>query len=144
MDAKSLLICSNKADTETSRRYFEFSTTPGDGKLAASHAYVIELLNLAQDLYNVEMDFDAELRMRYVRIRLKTSLTIRFQFEDSVQDVDLEKGSSILLLRVWHMLPMDIMNEYKRVGLTLLQSSLTKDRNHLLTIFGMEEVETNI
>jgi SAM-dependent methyltransferase len=144
MDAKSLLICSNKADTETSRRYFEFSTTPGDGKLAASHAYVIELLNLAQDLYNVEMDFDAEVRMRYVRIRLKTSLTIRFQFEDSVQDVDLEKGSSILLLRVWHMLPMDIMNEYKRVGLTLLQSSLTKDRNYLLTIFGMEEVETNI
>lgn len=144
MDSKALLLCTNKPDTETSRRYFEFSVTPGDNKLAASHTFLFDLFNLTDDLYDVEMDFDSQLHMRYVRVRLRISLTIRFQFKDSVHDVNLEKGSTILLLRVWHMTPVDIINELKRIGLTLLQSSMTKDRNYLLTIFGMEEAETKI
>jgi SAM-dependent methyltransferase len=144
MDSKALLLCTTKPDTETSRHYFEFSVNPGENKLASSHTLLFDLFSLTEDLYDVEMDFDIELRMRYVRIRLKTSLTIRFRFKGSVHDVNLEKGSTILVLRVWHLTPVDTINELKRVGLTLLQSSMTKDRNYLLTIFGMEETETKV
>jgi hypothetical protein len=144
MDAKTLLVCSHKPDTETSRRYFEFSTTPGDTKLAASHKFLVDLLNLTEDLYTVEMGYDAERHMRYVRIRLKTALTLRLQFKDSVHDVELEKGSTVLLLRVWQISDMDIINEYQRVGLKLFQSSITQDRNYLLVILGMEEAETSL
>jgi SAM-dependent methyltransferase len=140
MDANALLVCSNRADTEASRRYFEFSTSRLTS-LAGTHTGVIELLNITDDLYSVEMDFDVERRMRYVRIRLNTALTIRFQFEDSVHDVNLEKDSTVMLLRVWHLSPREIMNEYERAGMKLLQSSMTKDRNYLLTIYGMEEAE---
>lgn len=144
MDANALLVCTNKPDTETSRRYFEFSPTPGSHELSPGHRMVPDLLNLTKDLYEVEMGFDEKLMMRYVRIRLSTSVTIRFQFEDGAHDVQLEKGSAVLLLRVLHFSAVDIINELKQVGLTLLQSSMTRDRNYLLTVFGMEETETKL
>jgi hypothetical protein len=144
MDSKSLLICTDKPDTETSRNYFEFNPTPGSTALSPSHRFVPELLNLTEDLYNVEMGFDEKRSMRYVRIRMKVAITMRFQFDESTHDVNLEKDSAVLLLRVWHESALGIIDEAQKVGFKLLQSSLTKDRNYLLTIFGMEEAETNI
>jgi len=144
MDAHSLLICSDKPDTDTSRTYFQFNPTPESTALSPSHRFVPEMLNITEELYRVEMGFDEKRLMRYVRIRLNTAITIRFKFDDSVRDVNLEKDSTILLLRVWHKSTLGIIDEAQRAGFTLLQSSLTKDRNYLLTIFGVEEVETKV
>ncbi len=144
MDGKALLVCTNKPDTETSRRYFEFSATANRSELSPGHRLVLDLMNVSDDLYKAEMGFDERRMMRYVRVRLNTALTIRFRFENSMHDVNLEKDSTILLLRVWHNSALGLIDEYQRVGLKLLQSSMTKDRNYLLTIFGMEETETLI
>lgn len=142
MSANDLLLYTAKPDTETARHYFAFNPTPGVSKLSPNHSFVPGLLNISEDLYDVEMGYDERKRMRYVRIRLNTALTIRFQFEGGTRDVSLEKDSTILLLRVWHKSALEIIDEFQKAGLTLLQSSLTKDRNYLLTLFGVEEVET--
>jgi SAM-dependent methyltransferase len=144
MDAGALLVCTNKPDTETARRYFEFNTSPGANKLSPGHRLVLELLNVDSELYDVEMGFDERRMMRHVRVRLNTAITIRFQFEDSMHDVNLEKDSTILLLRVWHNAALTLIDKYQNVGLELLHSSMTRDKNYILTVFGMKEIETTL
>lgn len=139
MDADALLICTDKPDTETSRGYFAFDPNPKSVELAPNYRFVPELLNITDDLYEVEMNFDERNKMRYVRVRLNTAITIRFQFENGVHDVSLEKDSTILLLRVWHKSALELIDAAQKIGLKLLQSSLTKDRNYILTVYGVEE-----
>jgi len=76
--------------------------------------------------------------MRYIRVRLKAAITIRFNFGDTERTVDLEKGDAILLLRIWHMTALEIISAFEKTGFTLVQSSLTKDRQYFLSISGVE------
>jgi uncharacterized SAM-dependent methyltransferase len=102
-------------------------------------------MNLDESLYDVETGFDERKRMRYIRIRLKMALTIKFESENAERSVHLEKGSTILLLRVWHMKALEIISNFEKSGFKLLQSSMTKDREYILTISGVDtkaELET--
>jgi len=139
MDEDALVVFTNKPDTETSRRYFEFNSRPGASKVSPTQRLVLDLLGITEDLYDLEMGYDERRRMRYVRVRLNTAITVRFRFEGGSHEVSLEKDSTILLLRVWHRSAVEFIEMYQKVGLKLLQSSMTKDRNFLLTIFGVEE-----
>ncbi len=132
-----LLVYTDKPDTEASRRYFEFSRTDDPNKLAPNHRFILDLMNIDEGLYDAETGFDQKRRMRYVRIRLKKSLTIKFRFEEAERGVSLEKGSAILLLRVWHMNALEIISKFEDAGFKLLQSSMTKDREYILTISGV-------
>ena len=138
MSGKDLLMYTDGPDTEASRQYFDFSPLSGLEKLAQSDQYVLNLLNVDESLYEAEMGFDPRLKMRYVRVRLKTSITIKFSFEDAEREVILEKGETILLLRIWHMTALEIISEFEKTGFRLLQSSLTKDRQYFLSISGVE------
>ena len=144
MGASDLLVYTDKPDTEASRRYFESNPTPASAKLAPGYRLIPELLNITEDLYDPEMGFDEHKRMRYLRIRLNTAITISFRFKHGKRNVNLEKGSTVLLLRVWHKSALELIDEFQETGLALLQSSMTKDRHYLLTIFGMEEAETSL
>ena len=84
------------------------------------------------------MNFDQQKRVRFIQVRLKVGLTIKFKFENGEREVSLEKGETILLWRAWHQTALEIIAEFEKVGFTLLQSSLTKDRQFLLTISGVE------
>lgn len=138
MNVNDLLMYTDKADTELSRRYFDFSPTPNSGKLSPNHQYILDLLNIDESLYDVEMGFDTILRMRYVRVRLKSAITIKFNFGSIERMVSLEKQDTILLLRVWHMTPLEVISEFEETGFTLVQSSLTKDRQYFLSISAVE------
>jgi hypothetical protein len=133
-----LLMYTVKPDSEATRRYFDFGATPGAGKLSQSHKYILDLMNIDESLYEPEMGFDRTSKMRYIRIRIKKALTIQFKFGDSERHVTLEKGDTILLLRVWHMTAYEIIGEFEKAGFTLLQSSLTKNRQYFLSISGVE------
>ncbi|MDN3263311.1 L-histidine N(alpha)-methyltransferase [Streptomyces sp. CSDS2] len=134
-----LLMYTGKPDTEVARRYFDFNSSPGASKLPASHKYILDLLNIDESLYDAEMGFDQTLRMRYIRVRLKKAITLQFGFGDSEErSVNLEQGDTILLLRVWHLTALEIITEFERSGFTLLQSSLTRDRQYFLSISGVE------
>lgn len=138
MSGNDLLMYTDKPDTETSRRYFDFNSAPGISKLSPNHQYILGLLNIDESFYDAEMGFDPVQRMRYIRVRLKTALTVNFSFGDMERRVYLEKGDTILLLRIWHMTALEIISEFEKSGFTLLQSSLTKDRQYFLSISGVE------
>ncbi len=138
MSDNDLLMYTDKPDTEAARRYFDFNSTSGLNKLSPSHQYILGLMNIDESLYDVEMGFDSVQGMRYIRVRLRSAITIKFDFGKAERTVDLEKGATILLLRVWHMTALELISEFGKVGFALLQSSLTKDRQYLLSISGVE------
>ena len=142
MGPDDLLVYSDKPDTEAARHYFDFNPQPGLTELSPNHRFILDLMNIDKSLYDVEMGFNEETRMRYVRIRLKTTLTINFKFEDGEREVHLEKGDTILLLRVWHLTTLEILAEFEKIGFILLQSSLTRDRQFQLTISALESRST--
>lgn len=138
MGSHDLLLYTRKPDTKASRRYFDFSPDKGSAAtLSPLYSFALNLLNLDSSLYQPEMGFDEEARMRYVQIRFKTALTIRFQFKDSVRDVSFEKGDAILLLRVWHQTVLELTSQFDEVGFSLLHATLTQDREYLMTISGV-------
>ena len=144
MGQDDLIVYTLKPDTEMSRGYFDFhneqgkDASPKVGDVLAGLHSVLDELSIEESLYNVEMGFDEIKRMRYVRLRLKIALTISFVFDQGQRDVQLEKGDAILLWRAWHLTPLEIISDFEKVGFTLLQSSLTKDRQYLMTISGVE------
>jgi hypothetical protein len=146
-----LLAYTLKPDTEMSRGYFDFhkerdkESSPKAGNVldglrtvADGLHTVLDELRIDESLYDVEMGFSESKRMRYVRIRLKAALTIGFTFDDGHRSVQFEKGDTILLWRAWHQTPLEIISDFEKIGFTLLQSSLTKDRQYLLTISGVD------
>jgi len=133
-----LFVYSDKPDSEAERHYFDFSLEPGSTSLSPKYRFILDLLNIDESLYDAEMGYNEQKHMRYVRVRLNTALTLKLKFEDSERDVHMEKGDTILLLRVWHMTVPEIISEFEKAGFALLQSSMTKDRQYLLTISGVD------
>lgn len=138
VSAHDVLICSNKTDTEAARRYFDFSSVPNSGKLSPNHQYMLDLLNVDESLYEAEMGFDKQRMMRYIRVRLKTALSIAFKFDAIDRVVHFEKGDTILLLRIWHMTALEIITLMGNAGFMLVHSGLTSDRQFILTAWGVE------
>jgi len=137
MGNNDLLLYTRKPDTKAARRYFDFNPDRGATTLSPLYSFALGLLGLDPSLYEAEMGFDEETRMRFVQIRLKTSVTIKFEFDEGERDVTFEKGDTILLLRVWHQTVLELISQFDEVGFTLLHSSLTKDREYLMTIYGV-------
>jgi len=139
MSSRDLLVYTDKPDTEASRGYFDFNLRSDVATtLSPNHQYILDLLNIHESSYDAEMGFDSAKRMRYIRIKMKVAITIEFKFEDVQRKVTLEKGDTILLLRVWHLTALEIISEFEKAGFTMLQSSLTKDRKAFLSISGVE------
>ena len=138
MGENDVLAYTGKPDSEASRRYFDFHPTSGNATVSPINRYTLDLLGVDDSLYDVEMGYDGQKRMRYVRVRLKSSIIIKFKFADGEKQVRIEKGESILVLRVWHMSALEIISEFEKAGFILLESHMTKDRERLLTISGID------
>lgn len=148
MSKDDLLIYTAKLDTEASRRYFDFSSDPnqsirpGLSSLAPSHKYILDLMNVSDDLYTVESGFDEKKFMRYIRIRLRTSITLEFQNGRISRKVNLEKGDTLLMLRYWHQSAQEIVSIFEGIGFIMLHSNITNDRQFILSISGVESKPT--
>lgn len=139
MSRDDLLIYTDKLDTETSRRRFAYSTTlESNSTLAPLDRYILEMLGIDESLYEVERGFDDVEFKKYVRIRFKTSVTLKFAFDGRGHEVSFEKGDTVLLLRVWFLTSLEIITEFEKAGFALLQSSLTLDREYFLSVSGIE------
>jgi uncharacterized SAM-dependent methyltransferase len=135
---KDILLYSDKPDTEIDRRYFNFNPDiDSTAALSPNHRFIFDLLNIDESLYDVEMGFNEQKRIRFIRARLKSALVIDFKFITGERRVELQKGDTILLWRAWHQTTFEIVSNFEEVGFTLLQSSLTQDRQYLLTISGV-------
>lgn len=141
MGSDDLLVYSSGVDATTNRSYFDVNADAGASALSSKYSYIFDLLNIDESTYDVEMGFNAEKRVRYIRVRLKVGLTINFKFENGERNVKLDKGDTILLWRAWHQTALEIITDFEATGFSLLQASLAKDRQFLLSISGVETKE---
>jgi hypothetical protein len=134
MGRKDLLIHTIKLDTETTRRYFDFSADAQLQPLAPQYKFIVDLLNIDPSYYNVEMGYDEEHMHRFLRIRLKVALTINFDFDGIERVVDLNKDDSILMWRYVHQDMFATLDQLRRTEFHPLHASLTDDAEYLLSI----------
>lgn len=137
MSEQDLFIYTGKPDSEASRRYFNFN--PNDESLVVPpiDGFTLEILSIDPSFYQTEMGYSEQHKMRYIRVRLKHPITIHFVSDSINRDVTLEKNETILVWRAWHWTTHEIISDFEDVGLTLLQATLTRDRQYLLTICGV-------
>lgn len=134
MGANDLLIHTQKLDSEETRRYFDFNFDPGNASLSPNHRLIFDLLNIDEQFYAVEMGYDRSNRQRYIRIRLKVALDIKFMFNEGVREIDFDKGEAILLWRASQDSALDIINQFDRSDFYILQSSQSEDQDYILTV----------
>jgi uncharacterized SAM-dependent methyltransferase len=134
MGANDLLIHSQKLDSPSTRRHFDFNTQPGEQVLPPIHSLVVDLLNIDPLLYEIELGYDDHKKERYERIRLKISLTIKFVFKEGERLISIDKGEAILIWRASQDTAFDVINQLDRNDFYTLQSSQTEDQEYILTV----------
>lgn len=134
MGINDILIHSTKLDTEATRHHFDFDVRPGETKLAAIHGLVTNLLNIDPSYYSVETGYDAELKQRFERIRLKIAITLKLSFHGGERLIEMNKDDTILTWRGLQQTSSDINLQFEKNDFYLLHSSQTKNREYILTV----------
>lgn len=134
MNRNDLLIYMLKLDTDSARRYFDFSIDTTLQSLDPKAKMMVDLFNLNESFYDIEMGFDTEKQTRYIRLRLKVALTITFEFDNGTRSVNLNKDDTILLWRYWHETASEVINRLQRNDFRPLHVSKTEDNEYLLAI----------
>jgi uncharacterized SAM-dependent methyltransferase len=134
MSRNDLFVHNLKLDNEVSRNYFDFGINDKTPALDVKAKMLLDMLGIDESFYDVEMGFEPTLKERYIRIRLKIELTIKFIFEKREHLLELKKNEAILLWRYWHQDVRDVIMQLHRNEFDVMQSSLTEDRAYLLTI----------
>lgn len=142
MGRNDLLIHTQKLDTETTRRFFDFNLEQGTASLAPNHRFIFDLLNIDESFYSAEMGFDQERRERFIRVRLKVAVTIKFEFGDGERLVEFNKNDTILLWRYWHQDAFEVLRQFEFCDFNPLQVSQTEDREYVLTISQIKSEQT--
>jgi uncharacterized SAM-dependent methyltransferase len=138
MGQDDLLIYMQKLDSLRSRLYFDFNTQSGVVALSADHLLVLDLLNIDESFYSVEMGFDESKRERYIRARLKVALTIEFDSGKDIRRIALDAGDAILLWRFHHQTAPEITADFDRSGFDVLHTSRTKDKDYMLLVSSIK------
>jgi SAM-dependent methyltransferase len=143
MGEGDVLIYTGKPDSEESRRYFVVNDEEDNTKLSPNYSFMLDMLNIDQDLYDVDMGYDSAKRMRYIRVRMRQSISVQFRHKDISRNVDIEKGETILMLRVWHMSVLETVTRFEDVGFVMLQSNMPKNYGRMLIICGIDTKSEN-
>lgn len=133
MGSQDFLLHTQKLDSDISRRYFDFNAQPGNNSLSPNHRFIFDLLSIDESFYEVEMGYKEEQNQRYIQVRLKVSLTIKFEFEEGERVLEFNKGDTILLWRSWQQSALDVANQFDNNGFRIIQSSQTADGEYILT-----------
>ncbi|HEU5187556.1 MAG TPA: L-histidine N(alpha)-methyltransferase [Candidatus Saccharimonadales bacterium] len=134
MAPPDLLICPLKLDTEATRQHFHFVDGATIQPLPPQYKFLVDMLGIDPSFYEVEMGFDEKIKARYLQIKLKFALSIRFQFNGVERVVSLNKDDRLLVWRYWHQSAMEIYSQFERNGFGVLQSTQTEQHDCVLTI----------
>ncbi len=134
MGINDIFIYTYKLDTQTTRNYFDFSTDPSQIRLADIHRFVVDLLNIDESYYTVELGYDPRLQQRTEHLRLNVSLKLIFKFKAGIREVELNKGSSILTWRSHQQTAADIHRQIERNDFYILNSTQTDDCEYILSV----------
>jgi uncharacterized SAM-dependent methyltransferase len=134
MNRQDLLIYNLKLDSKTSRQYFDLGIRTKSTPLDAHKKMLVDLLNIDESLYDVEMGYDDQLRERYLHLRLKVALKITFSLDKGDRVIEFNKNDTILVWRYWHQSALDVIQQFERNKFHPLQISQTEDKEYILTI----------
>lgn len=134
MNRNDVFVYNLKLDSEAARQYFDFGIGHNMPALDAKSEMILSLLGIDKSFYDVEMGYDAGRKERYIRIRLKLELTVKFTFENGERSVKFNKNDTILLWRFWHQGVQDVIRQLHKNDFDVLQTSLTEDKDYLLTV----------
>ncbi|MGH7157467.1 MAG: L-histidine N(alpha)-methyltransferase [Candidatus Saccharimonadales bacterium] len=134
MNRQDLLVYNLKLDSKTSRQYFDLGIRTESGPLDAHKKMLVDLLNIDESLYDVEVGYDDQLRERYMRLRLKVALAITFSLEKGDRVIEFNKNDTILVWRYWHQSVQEVITQLTHNHFDVLQTSQTEDKDYLLTV----------
>lgn len=134
MNRQDLLVYNLKLDSKTSRQYFDLGIRTESTPLDAHKKMLVDLLNIDESLYDVEVGYDDQWRERYMHIRLKVALAITFSLEKGDRVVEFNKNDTILVWRYWHQSAQEVMTQLTHNHFDVLQTSQTEDKDYLLTV----------
>lgn len=132
MGKHDIFIQCMKLDSVNSRRFFDLNIDDSSQHLLApQERFLLDLLGIDESYYEVLQYFDEQQRMRQARIKLKVDLSI--VFTELNKRVQLRKGESLLLWRVWHLKGHEAAAQLRRTNFDVLQLSKTNNQEYLLT-----------
>ncbi|HYG83635.1 MAG TPA: L-histidine N(alpha)-methyltransferase [Verrucomicrobiae bacterium] len=139
MGRNDLLVFTRKLDTPRARTFFDFNPDDSVAPLPPRHKMIPDLLNIDESFYDVEQLFDTTDQARYIRIRMKVTLSIIFEIDGRERTVTLEKGDALLLWRARHQNTFDVIRQFDRNNFELLNASKTRDNEYILLIYEVKD-----
>lgn len=134
MNRQDLLVYNLKLDSKTSRQYFDLGIRTESTPLDAHKKMLVDLLNIDESLYEVEVGYDDQLRERYMHLRLKVALRITFTLDKGDRIIEFNKNDTILVWRYWHQNVQAVVTQLAHNNFDVLQTSQTEDKDYLLTV----------
>lgn len=128
------LISSLKLDTEASRRFFDFNPEFDQSFLPPHNKNVLDILNITPDFYDIDQGYDEIHKIRYIKVILKYSLTIKIRTKLFAKDIELNKNDTILLWRAHHFTDMETLELYAESGFDLVSAMKNSDATSMLLI----------
>ncbi|HEU4914724.1 MAG TPA: L-histidine N(alpha)-methyltransferase [Candidatus Saccharimonadales bacterium] len=137
---KNCIVMSTlKMDTLKSRRFFDFNPErPSKSILSPHFKNALELLGIDESLYETEQYFDASQKSRFIKLRLKFTLTLTLQTGRYIKSITFQKGDQLLIWRAWHFNEREIINTWADNGFTLLNCSRCQSEEYLLMTHKVE------
>lgn len=137
-----IFIFGQRLDTDHSKISFDMysgdmSTTTKPSTLDNLDKWILDLLNISEDLYDVEEVYSEQERSRYIRILLKVDLKIVFKLEGIEQTVSFNKGDRIILWRYRHQTYTEATNEMVNTGFNILHTSTSMSNERVLIISNL-------
>jgi uncharacterized SAM-dependent methyltransferase len=134
LGVNDLLMWTNKLDGLKSRRFFDFNIESDRNLLPFHNKYVLDLLNINSALYDIEQFFDVKRKSRFIQVRLKATITLEFELDHYKKAVNLEKGETILILKVRHFTANEIVQMHLQASLNPIQVIQLENEEYALLI----------
>jgi uncharacterized SAM-dependent methyltransferase len=139
MGRNDLMLYTQKLDTALTRKYFDFGTTNEQQRLFDQDKYMLDLLGIDESYYDVEMGYESQWQQRYIRIRLKHALTLKFEFGPGNRNVDFNKDDAIILWRSWHKSGMELIQQFYQSELDPIHVSQSQDGGYILVVSRVKQ-----
>ncbi len=129
-----IFVYTNKLDTESTRRFFDFNIGPCENGLDPMDKFLVSIVGIEDETYETELGYDEIKKERYKRIRFKMPVTIKFEFKGGERLINLNKNDAVLLWRAKQQSAMDVIQQFDRTGFYNLYSCQTPDEEYILTV----------
>lgn len=134
-----LFIHAFKLDSARSRQFFHFNEGDEVASLSNRDKRMLDLLSIDESMYDVEQEYNEELKARTIHIQLKIAVSVKLKIDGEEYSLDLDKGDKILLWRYWHLSSLDALRQLEASKFDYLQASQTDDHDYLLTISRIKD-----